>query len=108
MDLVDFLDKSGLKADKIQQTRYQTLLASNGCSLTIDGAKVEVYLYDVAIKRQKAKLEKVKKNNKIRVLSLNIPAVVNGGMIMLTYSNHPNKAKIIRAFKKFPKDYKKH
>lgn len=107
MDLIDYFDSVGLAPDKIQPTRYQTLVATNGCALYIQGAKVEVYLYDVSIKAQKRKFETIKKNNKIQVLALQIPVAINGAMVMLTYSQHPNKAKIVRAFKKFPLDYKK-
>ena len=107
MDLCNYFTKCGLKPDKIQPTVYEALRASRGCLIWIQGAKVEVYIYDTEIKKQRAKLAKIKKNHKIRVLDMNIPTVVNGGMVMLTYSQHPNKAKIVRAFKKFPLDYNK-
>lgn len=107
LDLVDYFDNSDLKPEKIQPTRYRTLLASAGCAMFIQGAKVEFYIYDISDPKQKRKLKKIIKNNKIRVLSLDIPVAVNGGIVMLTYSDHPNKAKIIRAFKRFPAGYKR-
>lgn len=107
LDLIDYFDNNGLRADKIIPTRYQTLLASNGCALMIQGAKVEFYIYDINDKIQRKKLEKIKKEKTIPVLALDIPVAVNGGFVMLTYSNHPNKAKIVRAFKEFPLDYKR-
>lgn len=107
LDLIDYFENSDLNPEKIQPTRYRTLLASAGCAMFIQGAKVEFYIYDISDPRQKRKLEKIIKNNKIRVLSLDIPVAVNGGIVMLTYSEHPNKAKIIRAFKRFPLGYKR-
>ena len=107
LDLVDYFDNSDLKPEKIQPTRYRTLLASAGCAMFIQGAKVEFYIYDISDLKQKRKLEKIIKNNKIRVLSLDIPVTVNGGIVMLTYSDNPNKAKIVRAFKRFPLGYKR-
>ena len=107
MNLFNYFTDCGLKPEKIQPTVYEALLASRGCIIWIQGAKVELYIYDTENKIQREKLAKIKKTHKIKVLDMYIPAVVNGGMVMLTYSQHPNKAKIVRAFKKFPLNYKK-
>ena len=59
VDLISFLDKCGLKAEKIQPTRFEAILASDGCAMYIDGAKMEVYIYDISNPVQKRKLEKI-------------------------------------------------
>jgi hypothetical protein len=106
-DLMDYFISCGLKVEKVQPTVYQTLQASDGCAFWIEGAKMEVYIYDISVRKEKERLEKIKKNHKIKVLYLDIPVVVNGGMVLLTYSQHPNAAKIARAFRKFPLGYRK-
>ena len=99
--LIEHLRKSGLKIDKIQKVRYQAILASDGRVMVVDGANVEFYTYDVTQDYQKEKLEKIKKHGSINILGYKIPAITNGKFIMLTYSENPNKALVIRAFKKF-------
>jgi len=106
LDLIDYLDHNKLKAEKIIPVRFQTLHASDGCILVINGIKTEVYIYDSSNKAQKKKLEKIKKNKSIQVLSLTVPVVVNGGMVMLVYSKDNKVSEIIKAFKAFPSDYK--
>lgn len=106
-DLIHYLNKCNLKPDEIQPTRFEAIRASDGCALFIGGAKVEVYIYDISNSIQKKKLEKIKKENSIMILAMRVPVAINGGMVMLTYSNHPKKAEIVRAFKRFPRDYKK-
>jgi len=106
LDLIDYFDHHNLKAEKIIPVRFQTLHASDGCILIIKGTRVEVYVYNSAIESQRKKLEKIKKNKSIQVLSLTVPVVVNGGMVMLVYSKDPQVSAIIKAFKSFPSDYK--
>ena len=99
--LIEHLRKSGLKIDKIQKVRYQAILASDGRVMVVNGANVEFYTYDVTKEYQKEKLKKVRKHGYIEILGYKIPAITNGKFIMLTYSENPNKALIMRAFKKF-------
>ncbi|MBN1864564.1 MAG: hypothetical protein JW808_06650 [Victivallales bacterium] len=106
LDLIDYFDNIGLPPEKVSTTRHQALLAADGCVMWIEGAKVEFYIYDVTIPNQKEKLDKIRRENKIEVLTYNVEAVVNGGIVMLLYSTHPSVAKISRAFRKFPPDYK--
>lgn len=105
-DLIYFLNKCGLKPDEVQPTRFEAIRASDGCALYIGGCKVEVYIYDISETVQKRKLEKIRKNNSIMILAMKVPVAINKGMVMLTYSRHPKKAEIVRAFKKFPEDFK--
>ena len=99
--LVQHLHGCGLKVEKSFPVRYQAILASDGIVMIIEGVRVEFYAYDMHKKYQKAKLEKIRKNNHIIILGTSVPAITNGKFIMLTYSNKPNLVKIIRAFKSF-------
>ena len=106
-DLIHYFYKCDLKPDEIQPTRFEAVRASDGCAMFIGGAKVEVYIYDIDDPIQKKKLEKIRKENSIMILAMKVPVAINRGMVMLTYSKHPKKAEIVRAFKRFPLDYKK-
>jgi hypothetical protein len=99
--LIEHLKKSGLKINKTKNVRYQALLASDGKVMVVEGANVEFYLYDMKEDYQRKKLEKIKKHGYIMVLGYKIPAITNGKFIMLTYSENPNKIKVIRAFRDF-------
>ena len=106
LDLIDYLDKHNLKAEQIIPIQYHILHASDGCALVIKGTRVEFYVYDTAIPQQKLELEKIKKNNSVKVLAYTIPVEINGGIIMLVYSKKNNIPQIIKTFKAFPANYK--
>ena len=100
--LITHLKKSGLKINQIMRNvRYQAILASDGVVMTVEDANVEFYLYDMNVDYQKKKLLKIKKQGYITVLGNKVPAITNGRLVMLTYSDNPNKIKSIRAFKNF-------
>ena len=100
--LIKHLQDSGLKINQIMRNvRYQAILASDGVVMKVEDANVEFYLYNMNIDYQKKKLLKVKKQGYIMVLGNKIPAITNGHFIMLTYSENPNKVKVIRAFENF-------
>jgi hypothetical protein len=99
--LIEHLRKSGLKINSIKNVRYQALLATDGRVMVVEGANVEFYAYDMNEEFRRKKLRKIKKHGYILVLGYKIPAITNGKFIMLTYSENPNKIKVIRAFKSF-------
>jgi len=99
--LIEHLKKSGLKINKTQNVRYQALLASDGKVMVVEGANVEFYEYNMNEDYQRDKLRKIRKHGYIMVLGYKIPAITNGKFIMLTYSENPNKVKVIRAFRNF-------
>jgi len=99
--LIEHLKESGLKIEKVQHVRYQAVLASDGRVMVVDGCNVEFYAYDMNEEYQRDKLRKVRKHGYIVVLGYKIPAITNGRFIMMTYSENPNKIKVIRAFRNF-------
>ena len=103
-DLVKHLKDSGLKINKTMKVRYEAVLASDGIVMVVNDAKVEFYIYEPSISYQKKKLDYAKKNKSVQVLGITIPCVVNGKFVMFTYTDNPNKMKVIKAFKAFNND----
>ncbi len=93
--------KCGLHVQKSFPVEYRALLASNGIVSIIDGVHVEVYVYDQTNKVQAKKLEKIRKKGEIDILAVPFPAVVNGHFVLMTFSRHPDKYKVVEAFKSF-------
>ena len=93
--------KCGLHVEKSFPVEYRAVLASDGIVSVVNGVQVEVYVYDQNDKIQNDKLEKIKKKGTINVLAVPVPAVVNGHFVMMTYSRHPDKYKVVEAFKSF-------
>jgi len=100
-DLFIHFKKCGLHPQRQYPVQYQAVLASNGVVSVIDGAQVEIYVYDQTKNLPKEKLARIEKNKVIKILAVPVPAIVNGHFVMLTYSKSPNIGKIIEAFNSF-------
>jgi hypothetical protein len=101
LDLIDHMRKSGLQIDEIQPTIYSIVLAEDGCALFIEGAKVEIYRYDLTRPKLKQKVERIAETGQITILGIDFPAKVNGSFVMLTYTQHPKLEEIIHVFENF-------
>ena len=93
--------KCGLHVEKSFPVEYRAVLASDGIVSIINGVRVEIYVYNQNNKTQNNKLRKITKKGEINVLAVPVPVVVNGHFVMMTYSRHPNKYKVVEAFKSF-------
>lgn len=99
--LYNHFKASGLKIESVENVVYQAVHASDGIIMYIDGAKVEIYDYNIKIPAQKRRLEKIAKTGKMMILTIPVPAMVNSNLVMLTYTQHPKIHEIERAFKSF-------
>jgi len=100
-EVITHLEREGLVISEIQATYYPVVMAEDGCALYIDGAKVEVYRYDVSKPKIRQKVEKIAATGKITICGIDFPAVVNGSFVMLTYSQHERVPDIVAAFRRF-------
>ena len=100
-ELVEHLNKSGLTIESATPTMPEMILAQDGIFVRISGKDVQLFKYDTRIPQQKDKLEKIRSNGKITILSVDFPAVTNGSFIMLNYKGNPDEAKILEAFDSF-------
>ena len=99
--LFEHFKASGLKVDRVEDVVYQAVKASDGIFMYIDGQRVEIYDYNPEIPIQKERLDQVASTGKIKILTIPVPAIANGNLIMLTYSHNPKMREIIKAFKSF-------
>lgn len=101
IEVINFFEKNGLVISEIQATMYPVIMAEDGCALFIDGAKVEVYRYDLRKPKIKQKVERIAATGKIIICGIEFPAEANGSFVLLTYSRHPKMPDIITVFRHF-------
>lgn len=79
--------------------------ATEGIGVGIYGQSIAIYRFDTTNTTQRQNLEKIAKAGTITVLgSIALPAQTNGSFIITGYQDHPEKQKILDAFKSWSKD----
>jgi len=101
LDVIEHFRLAGLRIDEIQPTMYTVVLAEDGCALFIEGAKVEVYRYDLNVPKLRQRVERIAQTGQMTILGIDFPAEVNGSFVLLTYSQHPKVRDIAREFHRF-------
>jgi hypothetical protein len=101
VDLINHFTRSGLKIEDVIIMRHDVVHAQAGVALKIKGRNVGIYKYNLMKNKQKAKLEKIKKDGFVFLCGMKYPAMVKGSFIMIDYNSNPDKKKIIEAFEDF-------
>jgi uncharacterized protein YecT (DUF1311 family) len=96
--LIEHFKQSGLMMSGRSSKLADVIGATEGAGIEIAGRDVEVFRYDVAKESQKLTLAKIAKEKSISIFSIVAPAKINGGFVMISYDEHPEKEKIIKAF----------
>ncbi|MBP3463770.1 MAG: hypothetical protein J6K45_04740 [Clostridia bacterium] len=86
-------------------TKMGTLIGANelGYGYEINGAYIEIYEYDEKSSEEltKQNIESAKEKNVIIMPAFNnveLPAIYNKGLMLVSYEEHPNKEKILEIF----------
>lgn len=101
IDIIKHFDECGLRAKIIQPIYAKPIKATDGCQLTINGANIEIYRYDVNNEEQREFLEDIIKKGYIDILTVKFEARVNGSFVLLHGNEHPDSAAILQAFDSF-------
>lgn len=75
--------------------------AVDGVSLRIEGRDVFLYQYDPTKKKQKHKLDQIRKSGKLYINGIPFEAAVNGCFVMIEHQTNIKKKELLAAFQSF-------
>jgi hypothetical protein len=99
-DLIQFFS-TDFKIDGKHEKYFAMVGAIDGCSINLDGSGVEIYKYDLTDPGQKTIINEAKNKNTLPCFGMALPCIVNGSFILVNYTSHPKKDKVIKKFKNF-------
>ena len=75
--------------------------AMDGISILIEGREVFFYVYNPKLKKQKHKLDQIRKSKKLYINGIAFQAAVNGCFVMIEHETNIKKKELLAAFEKF-------
>ena len=94
--------KDGFKIEVIRPLDPSPLSAAEALEFTIDGANIGVYKYDVNVKKQRERLNNIKKNNTVYFVGFPYPVYeVSGSFIVVGLDKHKQKKRILKSLRDF-------
>ena len=75
--------------------------AVDGMSIRVEGREVFLYQYNPKLKKQKHKLDQIRKNKELYINGIAFKAAVNGCFVMIEHETNIKKKELLRAFEKF-------
>ena len=99
-DLMKHFDRSGIKV-YYNGLIPEYAMASEACRLLIDERYIGFYKYDVTLRKQRARLEQIKKDKELYIMGMPFKAHVNGAFVMIDAESHEKGEEIINAFRRF-------
>ncbi|MFA7231552.1 MAG: hypothetical protein WC071_09810 [Victivallaceae bacterium] len=100
-DMVDHFVKNGIKVEQIQPVRPDVLKATEAVAVKISGTEIGIYKYNIDVKKQQEKVERITDEGFVYVLGLKYPVLVKGTFVLIGVDTNPQKDKIIAALKTF-------
>jgi len=100
-DIVRHFQERGVKVDSVAPMPAEILRAESAVAIEVSGRQFGVYKFDIKVKKQKEKLDKIEENGSVYIMGVRFPALVNGSFMMMDYDQNPEKEKIVAAFKSF-------
>lgn len=100
-DLIEHMVREGVPITKVQELEPRTVGAQRAFVITVKGKEVGIYKYDTNIKRQRKRIEQIKKEGLVYVAAIKFAAVVKGSFMLLGVGRNPDKEKILDALNSF-------
>ena len=75
--------------------------AVDGVSLKVEGRDVFLYQYDLTSKKQRHKLDQIRKSGKLYINGIPFEAAVNGCFVMIEHQTNIKKKELLAAFQSF-------
>ena len=102
---IDFGNKLrgyGMNVSKIRPLDPRPLAAADAIELTVNGANIGVYKYDINNKANRGRLEKINKDKKVFFMGIPYPVYeVSGSFIVVGLDKHKDKKRILEALRDF-------
>ena len=101
-DFARKLQADGFQVTAARQLDYRPLAAADAIELTVNGANIGVYKYDINNKANRARLEKIAKDKKVFFMGFPYPVYeVSGSFIVVGLDKHKDKKRILEALRDF-------
>lgn len=101
LDLIHHFASKGIKIETVEPLMYSLAQAETGFCFKIHGRQVGIYKYNTARKKQKWRYQLIKDSGVLYINGTKFKAMINGSFVMIDYDTHPDREKIINAFKSF-------
>lgn len=101
MDMIRHFASRGIKIETVEPLMYSLAQAETGFCFKINGRQIGVYKYNTERKKQKWRYQLIKDSGVLYINGVKFKAMINGSFVMIDYDTHPDKEKIIKAFKSF-------
>ena len=75
--------------------------AMDGICIRVEGREVFLYVYNPKLKKQKHKLDQIRKSKKLYINGIAFQAAVNGCFVMIEHETNIKKKELLDAFEKF-------
>ncbi len=75
--------------------------AVDGICIRVEGREVFLYQYDPSLKKQKHKLEQIRKSGMLYINGIPFKAAVNGCFVMIEHETNIKKKELLHAFENF-------
>lgn len=75
--------------------------ALDGISLQVEGREVFLYQYNPKLKKQKQKLDQIRKSKELYINGIPFKAAVNGCFVMIEHETNIKKKELLTAFENF-------
>ena len=75
--------------------------ALDGISIRVEGREVFLYQYDPKLKKQKHKLDQIRKSKMLYINGIPFKAAVNGCFVMIEHETNIKKKELLSAFESF-------
>lgn len=101
-DFARQLTRDGLTVDAVRPLDPQPLSAAAATEIKVGNSNIGVYKYDVNVKVQKARLERIKRSKKIFFNGIPYPVYeVSGSFIVVGLDKHKDKERILKSLRNF-------
>ena len=75
--------------------------AADGVSIRVEGREVFLYQYDLTLKKQRNKLDQIRKSGMLYINGIPFKAAGNGCFVMIEHETNIKKKELLQAFKSF-------
>ena len=75
--------------------------AADGVSIRVEGREIFLYQYDLTLKKQRNKLEQIRKSGMLYINGIPFKAAVNGCFVMIEHETNIKKKELLHAFENF-------
>ena len=102
VDFAKRLQSDGFRVSAIRRLDPRPLAAADAVELTVNGANIGVYKYDINNKANRSRLEKIAKDKRVYFMGFPYPVYeVSGSFVVVGLDKHKEKKRILESLRSF-------